>query len=240
MAISPSIPTSFVPKQPLPGETRGFKKHGNDIFLILSFIILLSMVGIATGIFFYSNYLTKKADVEAQQIIDDQKTVNQDTVNQFLTLRNRLDAATTVANKHIALSQFLNFLETVTVQNVHFTGIDIKVNDDESATLSVTGQAANFNALEAQANLFSTQQYIKNATFSNFQLNKDNTVTFAASATLDPTIVIENAKTPVSDQIVPVFGPVATKYALPTASSTTATSSTAATPTTKVATSTTP
>ena len=238
MAISPSIPTSFVPKQALPGEPRGFKKQGNNVLMIVSFMLLLLTVGGATGEFFYANYLTKKAEVAAQEILDAQKGVNQDTVNQFITLRNRLDAATSVANNHIALSQFLNLLETATVQNVHFTGIDIKVNDDRTATITVNGQAANFNALEAQASVFAKQQYIKNSIFSDFQLNKDNTVSFSATATLDPVIITE--KTPVSQQIVPVFGPVSAKYISPVATSTTATSTLAATTTTKVATSTKP
>ena len=242
MAISPSIPTSFVPKQTLPGEPRSFKKQGNNVFVIIGFVVLLLAVGIATGEFFYTSYITKKADTTEQQILDAQKGVNKDTVNQFITLRNRLDAAKSVANNHIALTQFLNLLETITVQNVHFTGIDIKVNDDHSASLDMTGQAATFNALEAQANLFAKQQYIKNATFSNFQLNKDNTVSFAAKATLDPAIITESQKTPVSQQIIPVFGPISSKYVSPVATTTvaTTTSSASASTTTSVATTTTP
>jgi Tfp pilus assembly protein PilN len=187
-------------------------------------------ISVAMAEFFYSQYLTKKAETEAQQIVDAQKGISQDTVSQFTTLRNRLSAAKTVANNHIVPTQFLNLLETITVQNVHFTNVNFKVNDDRTASVTLDGLAANFNALETESTEFAKQAAIKNPDFSSFLLNKDNTVSFTVTATLDPSIVTE--KTPVSQQAVPVFGPVSTKYALPVATTTLPVSTTTSSATT--------
>ncbi len=216
MALSPSIPTSFVPKQPVSTDKRRFASGGNNVLLILASIILAITVLAAGGTFLYQQYLKKAEAAKSAQILAEQKQVSADSVNKFIRLRDRLVAAKTVLNQHIVLSQFFNLLETITLQNVHFDGVSIDVSDDRSAKISMTGQAKDFNALENQSSVFANQQYIKSAIFSGIAVNKDNSVSFAVTADLDPTVIIE--KTPVSEQNVPVFGPVPATQNVPTVS----------------------
>ena len=207
MALSPSIPTSFVPKQPVATDNRRFASGGNNILLIIASVILALTILAAGGTFLYEQYLKKVEAAKSAQILDEQKKVNPDSVNQFIRLRDRLVAAKTVLNQHIVLSQFFNLLETITLQNVHFDGVSISVAEDRSAKISMTGEAKDFNALENQSTVFANQKYIKSAVFSGIAVNdKDKSINFAVTANIDPSVLLE--KTPVSQQAVPVFGPV--------------------------------
>ena len=206
MALSPSIPTSFVPKQPVSTDKRRFSSGGNNVLLIIASVILALTIIAAIGMFAYVQFLNKAETAKAAQIVQAQKKVSQDSVNQFIRLRDRLAAARGIINQHVALTQFFNLLETITLQNVHFDGVDIAVADDRSAQIMMTGEAKDFNALAAQSTVFANQKYIKSAIFSGISINKDNSVAFNVTANLDPAIVVETI--PTSQQAVPVFGPV--------------------------------
>jgi hypothetical protein len=232
VALSPSIPTSFVPKQPVSTDKRHFSSGGNNVLLIIATIILGITLAAAAAEFFYLQFLTKAEAAKAAQVINAQKSVSATAVSDFIQLRNRLTAAKGILGQHVALTQFFNLLETITAQNVHFDGVDIKVADDRSATITMTGQAKDFNSLAAQSKIFANQQYIKSAIFSGISVNKDNSVGFTLNASLDPAIVIETI--PPSQQAVPVIGPVPPVIPVtiptPVTSSTTATASTTTSP----------
>jgi hypothetical protein len=147
---------------------------------------------IAAGTFLYTLFLQSEVTAKGQQVIKAQNSVNQSTVDQLVRLQKRLDAATAVMGRHVALTQFFKLLESITAQGVHFDGITIDVADDRSATISMTGQAQDFNTLAYQSNVFASQKYIKSAIFSNITVSKGNNVSFSLAANLDPAIVTEN------------------------------------------------
>jgi hypothetical protein len=203
VALSPSIPTSFVPKQPVSTDNRHYSSGGNNVLLIVASIILGITLVIAAGTFIYSKYLTGAESAKAAQVLAAQQSISQDKVDQFIRLRDRLTASKTLINQHVALTQFFNLLETISVQNVHFDGVDIVVADDRSATIAMTGEALNFNALAAQSNVFASQKYIKSAIFTGISVNKDSSVSFSLTANLDPALVIETV--PPSQQTASTF-----------------------------------
>ncbi len=191
MALSPSIPTSFVPKQPVSPSKRP-RTSGNNVFLIVSLIIAGLAIIASGGVYLYATYLTGVVNAKAAQISAAENNVSPNTVEQFIRLRDRLVAADTVLNQHVALSQFFALLESITIQNVNFSSLKINVLSDRSATISMSGVAHSFNALAAESTAFASQKQIKSAIFSGIQVNKDGTVSFTLNATLDPSIVIES------------------------------------------------
>ena len=52
-----------------------------------------------------------------------------------------------------------------------------------------TGVAKSFNALAAASAAFAADGRIKDAIFSNININRDSSVSFALAATLDPKII---------------------------------------------------
>lgn len=208
MALSPSIPTSFVPKQPVAPSKRP-RSSGNNIFFIVSLIIGLIAVAGAAAVYLYSAYLTNVEKSKAAQVQAAENAVDPDTVQQFVRLRDRLTAADMVLNQHVELSQFFSLLESTTLQNVHYDSLDVTVNDDRSATISLVGEAADFNALAAQSAAFNAQKQFKDVIISGINVGSNGQVDFTVNATLDPSIVIESAP-PSTPTILPAPASAAT------------------------------
>ena len=192
MALSPSIPTSFVPKQPVSPSKRPHSS-GSNLFLVLSIVIVVIAVAVSGAVYLYASYLTGVEKTKAAQVTAAENNVSPGTVEQFIKLRDRLSAADLLLNKHVELSQFFTLLEGITLQNVHFNSLKITVNADNSATIDMAGDALNFNALAAESTTFAAEQNVKSAIFSGISVNKDNSVGFSLNATLAPALVTEAA-----------------------------------------------
>ncbi len=192
MALSPSIPTSFVPKQPV---TTGNRKYsgGNNLLLIIAAVIFACALLASGGVFLYDQYLTSVEHSKAAELLREQQHASQDTVDQFLRLSNRLVAAKSILSQHIVLSQLYTLIGNITVRSVHFDSLNVTVAADRSAQIAMVGQAKDFNSLAAESSVFASQKYIKSAIFSGIGVNKDSSVSFTLNAIIDPSLILESA-----------------------------------------------
>lgn len=233
VALPPTIPTSFVPKQPVTASRR--LRSGANLFLVVGFICLtLSLVG-AGAAFGYEKYLEGVRDSKAAALATAEKSINVDMVEEFIRLRNRLIATETLLNQHVATSQFLDVLETRTLQTVRFSSLTFHVNEDRSAEIEMSGTARSFNALAAQSSSFAAEKRIRRAVFSNITVDKDGGVAFRLTADIEPRLVIMNAVpegAAAPDATSVPIAPTATQLpqTQPAVSTTTATSSSPKTP----------
>ena len=90
---------------------------------------------------------------------------------------------------HVAFSGFFALVETILPTTVRFTAIHLSLDDTGGASLDGSGVAKSFNALAAASAAFATDGRIKDAIFSSIAINKDNSVSFSISASLDPKLV---------------------------------------------------
>lgn len=187
MAIPPTIPTSFVPKQPV--QTTRRARSGTNLFMFAAFLIAgLSFVA-AGAVFGYQKYLEALHEKRAAELKAAEESISRSTVEEFIRLRDRFIATDRILDQHVALSQFLDLLEGVTLQNVQFGTLDIVVEDDRSATISMKGTARNFNALAAESAAFAAEKRIRRAIFSSITVNDNGSVSFSLAAELEPEIV---------------------------------------------------
>lgn len=227
MALSPTIPTSFVPKQPvLRTVPNRPKSSGANLFMVISFFLLGAAVLGSVAVFGYQQYLkgviaSKEADLKAAE-----ERINFSTVEEFIRVRNRFTASQELLDQHVALSQFLTVLESTTLASVRYSSMAFTLEDDGTPTVEMSGVARSFNALAAQSNALGTDTRIKSAIFSGIKVNPNNSVSFTLTADLSPTLVtmMDPADLPAQQRFVP---PVATSTA--TTTTTTAATTTAAT-----------
>jgi hypothetical protein len=192
VALSPSIPTSFVPKQPVSPRQRRYS-GGNNVVLIISLIILGISLALAAGVFLYGQYLTSVQNTKASQLVAAQNSVSLDTLTEFVRLRDRLVASKTLLSQHVALSQFFTILESTTLQSVHFSSLQLNVAADRSAQFTLQGEAKSFNALAVESSTFAAQKNIKSAIFSGITVDsKTKVVSFSVNASLAPEVVVES------------------------------------------------
>lgn len=206
MALPPTIPTSFVPKQPVATTRR--PKSGANVFMIIGSAIVIVSLVVAVGTFAYEFYLKSAHTSKAAQLEEAQNAVNIDTVEDFIRLRNRLSATETLLDQHVTLSEFFDVLETRTLQSVRFSGLTVSVDTDRSAEIEMEGVARSFNALAAQSTQFAAEKRIKRAIFSNIAVNPNGTVGFSLTATLDPRLITSAEVLPgISEPVVETAGP---------------------------------
>lgn len=191
MAISPSIPTSFVPRQQSPEQPKRQYSHANNIFTVVAFVILAIAVAASVATFLYDRYLVSSQETKRQQIAEAHASVDTNQVENYIRLSARLKNSKDLLDKHVTAGTFFNTLETITLQNVSFTTLNLTVASDRTAILGIDGLAKNFNALASLSNSFSTQKGIKQAIFSSIAFSKDPAgVSFHLSAILDKSMVI--------------------------------------------------
>lgn len=213
MSGPPTIPTSFVPKQPLP-ENRRKTSPGSNILLIIS-IVILGISGLAAlGAFGYGRYLDSAIQVKKTTLDQALAKTDQDSINDLIRLKRRFDSGKQILNAHTVPSQFFDTLEKITLENVRFDAMKLTVSDDRSARLEMSGIARNFNTLAAQSNVFANNDAIRRAIFSNFIPNKNGTVTFSVTADLDSKVIVlplpAQGSVPEVTPAVPVEVPTAT------------------------------
>lgn len=197
MAIPPTIPTSFVPKQPV--QTTRRARTGTNVFMLVSFIVAgLALAGSAAT-FAFEKFLEQAHEDKAAELAAAEASISRDTVEEFIRLRDRFVATDTLLDQHVALSQFFDLLESVTLTNVQFDTMGIMVEDSRTATLSMNGTAASFNALAAESTAFAAEKRIRRAIFSGISTNESGRISFSLDAELDPRIVIWDGAAAVAD-----------------------------------------
>lgn len=188
MALPPTIPTSFVPKQPVATSSRK-QQSGTNLFFIIAGVVAIISIASGAGVLGYEMYLKNARDQKSADLALAQKSVDLDTVEGFIRLKNRLNTVEHLLDRHVALSEFFDTLESRTLQTVRFSGLSVAVEDDRSAEIQMEGVARSFNALAAQSSAIAAEKRIKRAIFSDISVNENGTVAFSLTATVDPRLI---------------------------------------------------
>ncbi len=188
MDIPPTIPTSFVPRS-ASAVARRLSPDSANTFGLFSYAVLGVVFVLALGVFFYGRILAGTLASRDAALIKAEKAIDLATVEGFVQLRDRLNSGTLLLANHIALSGFFTLLETLLPTSVRLTTLHLSLDSTKKVRLDGSGVAKNFNALAAVSTAFAADGHIKEAIFSNIVVNKDGSVSFILSATLDPKTV---------------------------------------------------
>ncbi len=152
----------------------------------------VTIVG-AGGTFGYKTYVDTVRDARKLKLESAEKNVNPTAVEDFIRLRNRIQAAGSVLDQHIVTSQFFDVLDTLTLQNVRFQSLQFNVEEDRVATIEMRGVARSFNALAAESAAFASEKRIRRAIFSGITADKNGLVKFSLKAELLPKLLTMSA-----------------------------------------------
>ncbi len=229
VALPPTIPTSFVPKQPVAPQTRRPRPQAGVLYYAALFILAVMVVG-AGLTFAYSLYLNNVRDSRQARLHTAEQGINNDTVTSFIQLRNRIQTANVILNQRIRVSQFFDVLETLTLQNVRFKTLTFSVGNDRSAKITMSGSARSFNALAVESSAFAHNENFKRAIFSGIAADKSGVVSFTLNAELAPKLLLDTVKAAQAQATAPAAANIATTT--PFVAATTTTTTTTAAPAT--------
>lgn len=185
----PSIPTSFVPYS-ASSATRRFRTDFTGAFGFLAYGILAIMFILAVGVFLYGRILASSQAAKDAQLAEAAAKIDQKSIESFVRLHDRLASSKGLLSRHLAPSSFFALVGTLLPTTVRFGSLHFSVSDMGIPKVDGGGVAKNFNALAAVSTMFAIDGRIKDAIFSGIAINKDGSVSFAFSATLNPKSII--------------------------------------------------
>lgn len=188
MALPPTIPTSFVPHFSGAPDRRP-RSNITNFFGLFAYIILGVTVILALSVFAYSTMLDNTRSAKDAELAKQVEKIDQAAVEKFVRLSNRLNFGNELLQKHIAFSNFFTALGTLLPATVRFSSLHISLDSSGAVKMEGAGTAKSFNALAVASAAFSSDGRIKDAIFSKINVNKENSVSFGLSATLDPALV---------------------------------------------------
>ena len=189
MALPPTLPTSFVPHS-VSATPRRFRTDLTSAFGFFSYMILAIVFALAIGVFFYGRILSAEQFTKDAALTKAESSIDPETVDSFVRLRDRLASGETLLVSHTAFSGFFSSLGTIMPATIRFSSLHLSISDSGAIKIEGSGTAKSFNALAAVSTAFAHDGRIKDAIFSNITINaKDNSVSFELAATLDPKAV---------------------------------------------------
>ncbi len=154
------------------------------MYAILGIVFVLAL-----GVFFYGRILSSSHSEKEAELAQAQAAIDPATIEGFVKLRDRLNLSASLLSKHVAFSNFFAALETLLPTTVRFSSLNVSVEPSGATKVEGSGVAKSFNALAAVSTAFAADGRIKDAIFSKIVVNKDSSITFGFSATLDPKLI---------------------------------------------------
>ena len=207
------IKSSFIPKASITPERAGTRrgKSGFDFFILISLVMFVASATLAVAVFLYSQYLTTSAKSKLDQLERAKQAFEPSLIQDLTRLDDRMRAADTILEAHVAPTTLFLLLEQLTLQTVAFSSFDFTKGSDD-ITLTMKGVAESVNSIALQADLLSKSGIIFNPIFSNINrqvsgVNFDFSAAVNASAlSYAARVSAESPLTPSEEVPVSPFG----------------------------------
>jgi len=184
--------TSFIPtgKQTstssgmIPGGSFGAKKDILGTILFLVTLVIFIITALYTG---YSVWYEKKLATEIDQLkvelAEIKKSVVDGEIDAVEKMNNRLKQSADLLSSHLAPMLLFGILEDETLPTVTFSTFLFEA-DGQNYQITAAGQAANFESIVYQSDVFGETPAFRDVLFSNLQRTPEGNVTFSFSTFL--------------------------------------------------------
>lgn len=185
--MDPQVPTSFIPKKPLVGESSSV--GGTGLVMLAAVLMFVVSLLAAGGTFMYGKYLDKSIADKDAQLKKAEGAFDTASIVDLSRLDIRLTQARTLLGSHVAPSGVFTLLSATTLERVQFTSLDLGIEGDGSAKIALTGVADSFSSLALQSDQFSAAKALRDVVISGITTDTSGRVQFSLSASIDPAIL---------------------------------------------------
>lgn len=170
-------------------------------FGLFAYMLLGVVFVLAIGVFFYGRIQAANLAATNDALAKAEAGIDKATVQGFVQLRDRLNSGRTLLASHTAISNFFSVLESLLPSTVRFTTLHLALDTTGIAKAEGAGVSKSFNALSVASGAFAKDGRIKDVIFSKMSINRDNSVSFGFSASIDPKLISYTGSAP--ETIVP-------------------------------------
>ncbi len=188
--VETKFQTSFIPHQPVTGETE-HRRGGMGVLFLISFLLLIASGAAAVGVFAWNKTTLGQIEKGKKQLEDHKNAFDSNSINEFTRLDNRIDVASMLLKSHIGASAIFPRLQDNTLRTVRFSNFSYTNGGNGKILISMSGEAQDYESMALQAQQFTKaelQNSFRSPIFSNFSKQKD-VVVFTFSSGIDPYVV---------------------------------------------------
>lgn len=167
----------------------GVSRKPLNFLVFISIVIFVISILAAAGSFGWLAILKSKKESLKSDLEKNVKAFEVQTIEEYIRLDTRIDTARLLLANHIAFSNLLDYLNESTIKTVRYIDFKYDVNAEGVATITMTGQAKNYNSVAYQSEVFGKNKNLKSPIFSNLDLNDKGDVTFSFTTQLDPALL---------------------------------------------------
>lgn len=182
--------TSFIPKKPIVEEKVVVERQASLFTVVAIFIFFSVLIG-SGGLYFYKEFLKKQTLSLSGQLEIVKGRFESSKISEMQVLGKRLEAATDVLSKHVAISPIFQSLQDLTLKTIRYTKFTYTIDDAPNALFRVkmSGAAVGYRSVALQADLFNKNKYITDPVFSNLSLDPKGNVLFDLEFTVSPVFI---------------------------------------------------
>lgn len=181
--------TSFIPKKTVIESPKKIRSGGGVVNLISFIIFIVSLIS-AGGAYFYRESVKTNIEEYKRSLAVAKNQFEPSLITELQILDKRLNAATTILDKHIAVSPIFVLLEEVTLPTVRYSDFSYEVDTTTNlVNVTMKGEAKGYNFIALQADLFDDNKFIKNPIFSDFVLDQAGNIDFNLTFSVDRSLV---------------------------------------------------
>ena len=189
--MEPKFSTSFIPKNPVTSSQVSGLPKSRDISILSVVGTLLFILAVLTslGLFAYSRVLTGKISKAEEDLATARAQFQPEKIQELIDENSKIVASKGLLEKHVAVSEVLRLLQTLTIKRMRFSSLDYS-NKSGAPAITMDGEALTYNALAQQADIFNTNPLLKSPGFQSFSLGDNGIIKAKFSAGIDPDVVL--------------------------------------------------
>lgn len=178
------MPPTFIPRKAAVAEAAGARHARVSVFFSLSVVVFALSLIAAGGAFFYQRILASRLTKMNDDLVAARAAFKPAFIAELQRMDYRIQAAKTLLAGHRAVSPLFSLLERETLATVRFTKFDFSELPEGGVRLALAGEAASFNAVALQSDVFAKDGTFINPIFADFDVDKSGNVHFGFTATV--------------------------------------------------------
>lgn len=180
------MPPTFIPRQTAVAQAAGARHARVSVFFTISAAVFVLSLIAAGGVFFYQKVLANRLVKMNNNLVAARAAFEPAFIEELQRMDIRLETAKSLLAQHRAVSPIFALLERETLATVRFTKFSFSEAQEDGVRLAIAGEAASFNAVALQSDVFAKNGNFLNSVFSDFDVDKSGIVHFSFAATVAP------------------------------------------------------
>lgn len=196
--MEPKFNTSFIPKKSLQADVSG-TTAGKDRFVrrrdvrgpgyYLMLMVFLASVVISLGVFGYTKIVESNIQEKIARLERQKESFDEDTVAMLTRADSQITNAKKILAGHVAVSELFTLLETITLSRVQYTELEYTGMPNQTAVVSISGQAKNFQDVALQTEQYRLHQSLYKPVVRDLERQENRTIDFSIDLAADQRLV---------------------------------------------------